>query len=246
MHVRRAVTAFAATFIVASTVPEAFASSVAVRLGFFSPRISSELWDENLDTFAVERSDFDAFIGGVELAVPVSRRVDVSVGVASATRTTTSNYLDFVRDDDTEIIQDIRLRDTPVTVGVRFLPLRSEERDRHRGRRDRRSSRAAYRPNRVNPYVSAGLGLHFYEYREEGEFIDFDTFDIFVDRFTDRGLALGGYVGGGVEFRVSRQILVFGEYRRHWASGEHGDDFEGFGPFDLDAHEVTGGIALRF
>ena len=44
---------------------------------------------------------------------------------------------------------------TPVTAGVKFLPL------------------GKFR--RVSPYVGGGFGLYVYEYQEEGEFIDFDV-----------------------------------------------------------------------
>ena len=207
-------------------VPLASAHSVAFRLGRFAPRIDSSLWAENLETFTLDRGDFDALVGGVEVAFELNEYVDLAFGVESSSRTAFTSYRDFVRDDRTEIIQDLSLRTTPVTAGLRLLPMGKS--------------------HRVFPYVSGGAGLYFYEYREEGEFIDFSNFDIFNDSFVDRGLAYGAYLAGGIEARVSPMIFVFGEYRRHWARGTHDGDFRGFGSFELASHQGSFGVKLRF
>jgi hypothetical protein len=203
-----------------------FADSIAFRLGGIAPRIESDLWEDNLVTFEIERADFDGLVAGVELAIELNEFVDVIAGVESTSHTVFSNYRDFVRDDGTEIIQDISLRVTPLTFGVRFLPIGKF--------------------HRVYPYVSGGAGVYFYEYIEEGEFIDFDTFDVFGDVFVDRGASFGAFVAGGVELGLTRSVSMFGEYRRHWARGEHDDDFVGFGDFDLRAHQASFGVHLRF
>ena len=202
------------------------AHSVALRLGAFAPLIESDLWEENLATFTIERSDFDALIGGIEVSIELSELVDLTFGVETSSSTVFSNYRDFVFEDGSEILQDLTLRTTPVTAGVRLFPIG--------------------KLHRVFPYVTGGAGFYVYEYREEGEFVDFDTFDIGGDRFIDRGLAYGGYFGAGVEVGLSELAYVFAEYRRHWARGTHGGDFRGFGGFDLRANQVSFGVNLRF
>jgi hypothetical protein len=204
------------------------AQSVALRLklGVFAPRFESVLWEENLETFAIEPSDFDALIGGVEFSIELSDYVDLAFGVETSSSTVFSNYRDFVFDDGGEIFQDLTLRTTPVTAGVLVFPIG--------------------KLHRVLPYVTGGGGLYVYEYREEGEFVDFDTFDIYGDLFFDRGVGYGGYLGAGVEVRVSELAFIFGEYRRHWARGSHGGDFQGFGRFDLRANQLSFGVNLRF
>ena len=95
------------------------AHSVALRLGAFAPRIESDLWEENLATFTIERSDFDALIGGIEVSIELSELVDLTFGVETSSSTVFSNYRDFVFEDGSEILQDLTLRTTPVTAGVR-------------------------------------------------------------------------------------------------------------------------------
>ncbi len=202
------------------------AHSVALRLGAFAPRIESDLWEENLATFTIERSDFDALIGGVEVSIELSELVDLAFGVETSSSTVFSNYRDFVFEDGSEILQDLTLRTTPVTAGVRLFPI---------GKR-----------RRVFPYVTGGAGFYVYEDREEGEFVDFDTFDIGGDLFIDRGVAYGAYFGAGVEVGLSELAYVFAEYRRHWARGTHGGDFRGFGRFDMTGNQMSFGVNLRF
>lgn len=204
------------------------ALSLQLRLGRFDPRIDSVLWDENALTFTASSNDFDALMGGVELGVALAERLDLSIGVETGSRKVSSMYRDFVRTDGTEVIQELSLRTTPVTVGLRLLP--------------------AGREHRLAPYVGGGGSFYFYEYMEEGEFIDLDldSLDIFVDRFVDEGVAFGGYVVAGLDVALAETIAAFVEYRRHWAEGEHGDDFAGYGGFDLSAHETSFGARFRF
>lgn len=203
------------------------ASSLAVRLAGLLPRGESRLWEENIDTFDIGLDDFVSGCGGVEFAYDLNEFFDLAVGVDGCTSGgVESRYRDFVREDGTEIEQTLRLTVVPLTFGVRFLPL------------------GKFRS--VIPYVAGGFGLYPYEYREEGEFIDFETFDIFGDVFRDRGLGTGFYGAGGMEFGLSRTFLLFGELRRHFVRSEHEDDFEGFGDFDLDATQVNFGFAVRF
>ncbi len=199
--------------------------SLALKLGRFSPRVESALWEENLETFTITEEDFDAFIGGVEFAFELSEYFDITVGIEGSSKTVFSTYRDLVRDDGTEITQDITLRIAPLTIGTRFVPL------------------GKFR--RLIPFVTGGGGFYFYEYREEGEFVDFSNF-IFGDVFIDRGVAYGAYLGGGLEVGVTPEVFLFGEYRRHWAFGDHGRDFDEFGRFDLKANEVSFGVLFRF
>jgi hypothetical protein len=202
------------------------AASVAFRVGQYAPRGKSDLWFENEETFDFLVSDFNYPFGGVEFAIELNEFVDFAFGVDVYSRRVTTNYRDFVRDDGTEIIHDARLTVVPVTSGVRFLPLGKF--------------------HVVVPYVTGGLGLYPYEYREEGEFIDFATFDIFGAVFLDRGVGFGAYGAAGIEVSLTRGFLVFGEVRRHWVWTNHGGDFREFGDFDLDARQIAFGFTLRF
>jgi len=202
------------------------AHSLAFRLGRFSPSPQGALWQENLETFDIGLQDFDSISGGVEFALELNEFFDLAVGIDGYSETVASRYRDFVRDDGSEIVQELRLSVAPITAGLRFLP--------------------AGKFRFLIPYVAGGVGLYPYEYREEGEFIDFETFDVFGAAFYDDGLGTGLYAAAGVEVPVTRRFTVFGEYRRHWVWGEHHQDFAGFGDFELDLEQIQFGVNLRF
>ena len=97
----------------------------------------------------------------------------------------------FINDDGTEIPQDFRLRVTPVTATARFFPFG--------------------RYATVQPYAGAGVGFFNWRYSEVGEFIDFNTFDVFRDRFVATGNDVGGVYLAGVRFLAgSRYSAGFG------------------------------------
>jgi hypothetical protein len=202
------------------------AASIAVRIGKISLRGQSVLWEENLATFDVRMRDFDTAFGGVELGVELNEFVDLTIGVDGFSRTVRSNYRDYVYQDGSEIEQDLRLSVVPITFGVKFLPVGKFQ--------------------KFIPYVAGGLGIYPYEYREEGDFIDFSTFDIFYERFEDNGVGTGLYGAAGVEVAVSRGFFLFGELRGHWADAEHQEDFVDFGDFDLSSYQVGFGFTVRF
>jgi hypothetical protein len=202
------------------------ANSVAVRLGYFAPRGDSQLWIDNVETFDYVVNDFNFLFGGVEFDLEMNEFVDLAFGVDGYSRTVASRYRDFVRDDGTEILQDVQLTVVPITAGVRFLP--------------------AGKFHVFLPYVAGGAGFYAFQYRETGEFIDFDTFEIFGAGFRDEGVGVGVYAAAGLEVAVTRTFLLFGEVRRHFVHAEHSRDFAGFGSFDLDATQVGFGFTVRF
>jgi hypothetical protein len=202
------------------------ASSIAFRLGRFAPNPEGELWRDNADTFELELADLNSISGGVEFALELNEFLDFTVGVDGYSRTVFTRYRDFVRDDGSEIEQELRLSVAPVTAGMRFLP--------------------AGKFRALIPYVAGGVGLYPYEYREEGEFIDFQTFDIFGGTFIDRGLGTGLYAAFGLEVPVARRLTVFGEFRRHWVWAQHKEDFSDFGDFRLNLRQIQFGVNLRF
>jgi len=202
------------------------AQSIELKFGGFAPTFESELWDDNLATFQIEPDDFSGFVAGAAVGLPLSDHLELVVAVDTSSTTVLSSYRDFVWDDGGEILQDLTLRVTPLTGGVRLYPL---------GQRAR-----------VRPFLTGGGAAYLYEYREEGEFVDFETFDIYSDTFIDRGAAYGWFFGGGVSIAWTDAVFVVGEYRRHWASGRHGVDFEGFGGFELTSQQVSAGVGFRF
>lgn len=125
--------------------------------------------------------------------------LEAGVGIGYYTKSRDSFYTDFPEEDGTEIEQTTRLRIVPLSVTVRAFPIG--------------------RTTPVQPYVGGGINFYRWQYREDGEFIDFsdDSLPVFVDTFTDDGTATGATVLFGVRVPVTRTLNVGGEAR--WQSG---------------------------
>ena len=89
-------------------------------------------------------------------------------------------YAYQVNSNGSEIDQELRLRTTPFTATVRFLPV---------GRRAP-----------IVPYIGAGVAIINWKYTETGEWVDTTDNSIFSDTFTGSGTSTGPMILGG--FRV--------------------------------------------
>ncbi len=199
--------------------------SLVLNVGHFAvrgidTRVADDVLLENLNLFAFDISDFNNGTVGAEWLVGLGDHFDVGVGLGFYQRTVLSVYNDFIDFDGTEIEQDFRLRVVPVTATVRVLPF----------------GRTA-----VQPYFGVGLGLFNWRYSEVGEFVDFDTFDIFRDRYVAEGNDIGAIILGGVRFPVGDKFSVGGELKYQSSTGTVGID-QGF----LNERIDLGGLSTQF
>jgi hypothetical protein len=201
------------------------------KLGSFFPEGGSDLWQSNVDTFDFNVSDFNYVMGGVELDLGLNSYLDVAVGFDGYSRSVGSRYVDFVREDGTDIVQSFKLKVLPITGGIRFLPIRKF--------------------HRFIPHVTAGAGLYYFNYEEAGEFVNLMSMEIIPGTFGESGITPGAYAGAALEYMFSSGIdpgqgwFVFAEFRRHWASAELGGDFEKE-EIDLGGSQLAFGVSLRF
>ncbi len=86
-----------------------------------------------------------------------------------------------------------------------------------------------------------------YSFRQQGEFVDYETFDIFRDDYYSRDVAPTIHFLGGMEMSVNRHVLLVGEARYGFASAPLDiNDFSGFPDLDLAGFQATAGISLRW
>jgi opacity protein-like surface antigen len=208
--------------------------SIGFNLGYFSVRGLDSRADGDVllaDLSQGEYSlDFDvkdfngAMVGG-EWLVGLSDYLEGGVGLGFYQRTVNSFYERRVRDDFSEIEQDLKLRVIPVTATVRFLPI---------GR------------GGVEPYVGAGIGAFNWRYSEVGEFIDDFDDSIFRQRYIDSGTAIGPVVLGGIRFPVSDVFTAGGELRYQKAEGKIDDTGFLGDRIDLGGWSTSSTVHLRF
>jgi len=204
--------------------------------GYGFQRANSEIFDFTLDQLTIERRDFDSPYVGGEFAYQVAERLDVFFNVGYQSSTVSSEFRDFVDQDDFPIEQVTELRLIPATVGAKY----------YLSNRGRTLGRFAWVPARMAPFVGGSVGVMSYRFEQTGDFIDFATNDIFVDRFLSEGESFLARALAGINISLSKQFVFTAEARYGWASGDLGRDFSGFDRMDLDGLQLVGGLAVRF
>ncbi|MEJ2502515.1 MAG: outer membrane beta-barrel protein [Gemmatimonadota bacterium] len=204
--------------------------------GWTIPGEGGDIFDFTREQLTVDEGDFASPAFLMELGARVTERLDVAAGLEYASRTVNSEMRDWVTQDDRPITQSTEFRRTRLMGSVKgyLLP------------RGRTISQLAWVPNRWSPYLGLGAGYTWYEFFQEGDFVDFETLDIFSDRFRSTGSGGTLHALAGVELSLSPRFLVRGEYRYIWGDGGFsGSDFEGFGDIDLSGSSFTLGLGVR-
>jgi opacity protein-like surface antigen len=233
-----------AVFAIAGAVPaqaqvrrvESGRNAIGFNFGYFQVRpIDSRVDDDVLVqdltqgaySLAFDVDDFNSATFGGEWVVGIGEFLEAGFGASFYQKTVHSLYAQKVRDDGSEIEQDLKLRIVPLTATVRFLPI---------GRRG------------VTPYVGGGIGAFNWHYSEVGEFI-FQNDVTDNDRFVADGWAAGPVVLGGIRFPVSDVWTVGGEIRWQKAVGkgliEQNEFFLG-DKIDLGGWNYNFTVHLRF
>ena len=221
----------------ASRASAQIVQSVQLGAGAFFPRgfdtrvqgdtLVANLIDANPLFFEI--SDFTGFTVNGEWNVSFGHHVEVGAGIGYYKRTIHSFYRDTVNADGTEIRQDLRLRITPITGVVRFMPFG--------------------RQGEVQPYVGVGVGAFNFRYSEGGQFVDPSDNSVYTYPYTTTDWAFGPIVMGGVRIPIKGDIYGFStEYRYQFASGNTGGISAGFlgDKIDLSGGTLNFAFLVRF
>ena len=173
---------------------------------------------------------------GFEVGIPVHRRVDVVIGLDVSRASASSEYRDYVEDNDLPIAQQTRLTVVPLAAGVKlYLTPRGRE-----------VSRYAFLPSRVRVYAGGGGGGVWTKLEQTGDFVDFVDLSIFSAALRSSGWGWSAHGFGGVELslRPRWSLAVEGRYVR--AAAGLGEDFVRFAPMDLSGVRVRAGFHVSF
>ena len=83
------------------------------------------------------------------------------------------------------------------------------------------------RDAKFQPYLGGGVQFNRWQYTEVGEFLDYDTGEIFRDSFTDDGVETGPVFLAGLRFPVGTSLLLGGEWRYATAKADLDPDRSG-------------------
>ena len=211
--------------------------SVGLRMGYAMPNEGSDLFAHTREQLTIENNDFAGGYYGGELAVRLSSRLDLALGVGYSGSSTASEFRDWVDLDDQPIEQVTEFSTIPVTLSAKY----------YLADRGRTIGRFAWVPSTVNAYVGSGFGFTYYRFEQSGDWVDFETLDIFASRFESTGTGFQLHLLAGLDFSINKNLYLTGEGRYLWAdAGINERFFEGFEDVDLSGFQFTVGISARF
>ena len=211
--------------------------SLTLRAGAAGPAANGILFQTITEQLTLDRSDFVTGTFGAEVAVRALPRVDVFLNVATSHSSDRSEFRDFVETNDEPIRQTTELTRTPLTGGLKL----------HLLPRGRSISRYAFVPNRFSPYVGGGAGVMWWELKQDGDFVDFETMDIFTDHLEESGTAFTANAFAGGDIWVAPRIGINVEGRYNWAdSNLVSYAYSDFEKIDLKGWQLTAGITFRY
>ena len=206
------------------------------RIGRFFPRAESELFDMIMNELTLEKNDFRAWDFGVDGGADFHERLELVVSLDYLSRTKLSEFRDYVDEQDLPIVQETNYAQLPLTAGFKFLLIP----------RGRQVGQYAWLPSRFVPYLSAGGGVMWYRFEQEGDFVDFDTLEIFYAKLRSSGWTPTGYLGGGIDINIFSNTYLALDMRYSWAKPELGRDFLGFDNLDMTGLRATAGLQWHF
>jgi hypothetical protein len=238
--------------LLAATAPSASAQSagdgylfhppnatVTVSAGFARASAGGDVFQDVTKNLTLSRGDFDSFALGADIAVPVTRQVEVMLSAGVSRSKKSSEYRDFVETVDGV---DVPIRQTntfervPLTVNLKvdLLPT------------GRSVGSLAWIPNRVVPYVGGGVGAMHYRFIQDGDFVDFQNGNsIFNSSFASEGWSFVSQGLAGVQVSVTPRFGVVLDGRYLFAKGDPGTDLSGFDKIDLSGFTGTLGLSVR-
>lgn len=211
-------------------------ASVGIRGSFLVASAKSDLFDFVTTQLAIDKKDFNTGSFAAEFGYNINPRLDIIGTVDLNAMNHASDYRKFQDNRGLPIQQITELNQTNFTVSAKFSLLP----------RGRHISRLAWIPRTFIPFVGAGGGYGQYEFRQNGDFVDFADNHVFSDTFKSSGWAPTVHVLGGTDIQVYRHVMFSLEGRYSWQHADLSQDFVGFAPIDLGGVRFGAGLHLTF
>lgn len=205
------------------------------RGGFAYATANSDVFTFVTDQLTIDRSDFSSPTFGTSLAFRNSARNDVVLDVGYSNVSQSSEFRDWVDQNNRPIQQTTSLRRIPITLGLRHYITP----------RGRAIGEFAWIPARRTLYVSVGAGMMEYKFHQTGDFINFSTLAVVPDEFVSQGWTPVAHAAAGLDLALGSFTLLTTEARYTWAKAPMSADFEDFNKIDLSSLSVTAGLTFR-
>lgn len=208
----------------------ASAGSLNILGGYVTPSADSDIYTQNELETTFTKGDLNDF--GITFGYDhfLTEHINLGGSLSYYRSVTLVEDVDFVFDDNSPILRDILLEIVPIELNLRFLPVGRE--------------------GSIIPYLGGGVGLYYWKYEENGDFVinRNTTQDVITGLATSDGTDPGFHLEGGVYIPIARSLAITGEVKYWRADGDldpQGFD-PGFEPIDLSGTMFSGGVSFWF
>lgn len=211
-------------------------ATLQLRVGAGRPNASSGVFDFASERLTLSPNDYLGITLGADIGIPITQQFELQFSASTTARRAESEYRDYIDNNDLPIEQTTRLRRTPLSLGLRYNLVPA----------GRRISKLAWVPSKLVPYVAAGGGAMWYRFQQNGDFVDYQTLDVFSSRLKSEGWTGMGYASTGVTWNFKPVVALNTELRYDHANGPLTGDFDGFDRIQLSGVGFTTGLVFRF
>jgi hypothetical protein len=208
---------------------------LSIRTGYARAGAGSDVFGQVTSDLTLNKSDFSGPTIGAELAFTLSPRLDLALQADYAGTSKGSEYRHFYDNNRLPIQQTTTFRRVPVTANVRaYLTPRGRE-----------IGKLAWIPSSVVPWIGAGGGFMWYQFKQQGDFVDPSTLSVYRDSFDSHGWTPTLQGMGGLDVSLTPRLAFTADLRYNWARADLGGGFVGFNRIDLSGMSTALGFTVR-
>jgi opacity protein-like surface antigen len=208
---------------------------VAVRGGYAIASAGSDLFDFTTEQLTLSKHDFSGLSLGANVGFGLSDRIDLVLDAGFSRTSKRSEFRDLVDNNRLPIEQRTTFERVPLTANIKY----------YLSPPGQAIGTAAWIPARLTPWIGAGAGAMRYRFKQEGDFVDFNTNAVFASTFDSAEWTPVVQGMAGVDFSLTPMIALTTEARYLYGKGELSRDFGGFDKIDLSGVSASVGLSFR-
>jgi hypothetical protein len=210
--------------------------SFTLRGGFDHANAGSDLFAFTTKELTISRGDFSGPTLAADLAFVLTPRLDIVFSAGYSGTNTPSEFRGWVDQDNLPIEQTTTFQRVPLTMSLKA----------YLAPRGRTLGQFAWVPAKYSPFVGIGGGAMWYQFKQSGDWVDFQTNDVFPETLQSARWTPTAHILAGMDYSLSPRFALTGEGKYAWAKGNVSGDFDGFDKIDLSGFTATLGFFVRF
>ena len=208
---------------------------LSIRAGYDHANAGSDVFAQAVDMLTINKRDFSGLTLGAEAGFSPTSRLDLSLDVSVSHAGRGSEFRKFIDNNNKPIEQTTSYDRVPLTANLRFYLTEP----------GRSIGTLAWIPNKVVPWIGAGGGMMWYRFRQQGDFVDFKTSNVFTSDLDSSDWTATVQGMGGADISLSPRVALRADARYVYAKAQLSRVFSGFDRIDLSGVQGTLGLTYR-